>query len=396
MFLGLSLRSAKSRSISSWRTTQNVKCRGHICLKFFYHHKTFVLSSTEKNFHEPPSLKRTDSIPPYSFDAQFAAREIGAYRYGFNGKELDKPGMGGGQSTYDYGFRIYNPAIAKFLSVDPLTREYPWYTPYQFAGNKPIWAIDLDGLEEFIKTTFFNSAGEIYNVEIQVIKATTDFGMVTGMQSNSQLVHQSYVIYDDAGNYDVYNAGVVEGVWSNAPGVGANDPNGNPVGGSTAFNQQENSLIWYNTPMIDPVQGNGNSIGYPNSETGKLGYSFVPAGGAVIVNDGFSSNPDGIVQYTVPSANGAPNPNTNGAAPTGVHNTEPNSANRVSTNGTFRTWRGAGKDFGNDNYLSHTRNPIFRMVGKILDHTSGEGFNVPSEANKNNSGAATPYTATYH
>ncbi len=51
---------------------------------------------------------------------------------------------------YDYGFRIYNPAIGKFLSVDPLTKDYPWYTPYQFAGNKPIWAIDLDGLEELI------------------------------------------------------------------------------------------------------------------------------------------------------------------------------------------------------------------------------------------------------
>jgi predicted nuclease of predicted toxin-antitoxin system len=33
------------------------------------------------------------------------------------------------------------------LSVDPLTKDYPWYTPYQFAGNTPIQAIDLDGLE---------------------------------------------------------------------------------------------------------------------------------------------------------------------------------------------------------------------------------------------------------
>ncbi len=47
----------------------------------------------------------------------------------------------------DYGFRIYNPAIARFLSVDPLTRSYPWYTPYQFASNRPIDGIDLDGLE---------------------------------------------------------------------------------------------------------------------------------------------------------------------------------------------------------------------------------------------------------
>jgi hypothetical protein len=37
------------------------------------------------------------------------------------------------------------------LSVDPLAPSYPWYTPYQFAGNKPIWAVDLDGLEEDIR-----------------------------------------------------------------------------------------------------------------------------------------------------------------------------------------------------------------------------------------------------
>jgi len=68
------------------------------------------------------------------------------YRYGFNGKEQDKETSN--TNTYDYGFRIYNPALGRFLSVDPLTKSYPWYTPYQFAGNNPIAAIDLDGLEE--------------------------------------------------------------------------------------------------------------------------------------------------------------------------------------------------------------------------------------------------------
>ena len=37
--------------------------------------------------------------------------------------------------------------LSRFLSVDPLTRSYPWYTPYQFAGNSPLKFIDLDGLE---------------------------------------------------------------------------------------------------------------------------------------------------------------------------------------------------------------------------------------------------------
>jgi len=70
----------------------------------------------------------------------------GDYRFGFNGMEKDDEVSGNG-NQYDYGFRIYNPRIAKFLSVDPLTRSYPMLTPYQFASNTPVWAIDLDGLE---------------------------------------------------------------------------------------------------------------------------------------------------------------------------------------------------------------------------------------------------------
>ncbi len=76
------------------------------------------------------------------------------YRFGFNGQEGDDEVSGNG-NQYDYGFRIYNPRLGKFLSVDPLTSSYPWYTPYQFAGNKPVVAIDLDGLEEFIVIRWF-------------------------------------------------------------------------------------------------------------------------------------------------------------------------------------------------------------------------------------------------
>jgi RHS repeat-associated protein len=75
----------------------------------------------------------------------------GGYRYGFNGKENDNDVKGEGNQQ-DYGMRIYDPRLGRFLSVDPIAREYPWYTPYQFAGNKPIWAVDLDGLEELISS----------------------------------------------------------------------------------------------------------------------------------------------------------------------------------------------------------------------------------------------------
>jgi RHS repeat-associated protein len=69
-----------------------------------------------------------------------------AYRFHFNGKETDNEVYGEG-NVYDYGFRIYNPRLGKFLSVDPLTSSYPWLTPYQFSSNDPIRNIDIDGLE---------------------------------------------------------------------------------------------------------------------------------------------------------------------------------------------------------------------------------------------------------
>jgi hypothetical protein len=43
--------------------------------------------------------------------------------------------------------------LGRFLSVDPLTKSYPELTPYQFASNTPIQAIDQDGLEAaFVNT----------------------------------------------------------------------------------------------------------------------------------------------------------------------------------------------------------------------------------------------------
>lgn len=66
------------------------------------------------------------------------------YRYGFNGKENDKDISASGQ---DYGMRIYDGRLGRFLSLDPITSKYPELTPYQFASNRTIEGLDLDGLE---------------------------------------------------------------------------------------------------------------------------------------------------------------------------------------------------------------------------------------------------------
>jgi RHS repeat-associated protein len=74
----------------------------------------------------------------------------GLYRYGFNGKENDNEVKGEGNQQ-DYGMRIYDPRLVRFLSVDPLQDEYPELTPYQFASDNPITFIDRDGEEAAYK-----------------------------------------------------------------------------------------------------------------------------------------------------------------------------------------------------------------------------------------------------
>jgi RHS repeat-associated protein len=82
------------------------------------------------------------------------------YRYGFNGKENDNEVKGEG-AQQDYGMRIFDPRVGKFLSVDPLTKSFAWFSPYQFAGNTPIAAIDLDGEEQRIMINWKDVNGNV-------------------------------------------------------------------------------------------------------------------------------------------------------------------------------------------------------------------------------------------
>jgi RHS repeat-associated protein len=66
------------------------------------------------------------------------------YRYGFGGKERDDEVKGSGNS-YDYGARIYDPRLGRWMSTDPAQQEYPFASPYNFVLNTPIQAIDPDG-----------------------------------------------------------------------------------------------------------------------------------------------------------------------------------------------------------------------------------------------------------
>jgi RHS repeat-associated protein len=109
------------------------------------------------------------------------------YRYGFNGKENDNEIKGEGNEQ-DYGMRIYDPRLGRFLSADPLFKDYPFYTPYQFAGNTPIRAFDLDGLE----ITF----SDVWNNRASIVDWINDPGTWTkGAKNINETINPIYQAY---------------------------------------------------------------------------------------------------------------------------------------------------------------------------------------------------------
>lgn len=121
------------------------------------------LSGNNKaDFYFADVQSATDYFP---FGKEMPGRQFNAnsYRFSFNGKEDDTEW---GNGLQDYGFRIYSKDLGKFLSVDPLTKKYSMLTPYQYASNTPIWAVDMDGLEAAIQyvTMGIGSGGKEFQV----------------------------------------------------------------------------------------------------------------------------------------------------------------------------------------------------------------------------------------
>ncbi|MGV3636518.1 MAG: RHS repeat-associated core domain-containing protein, partial [Flavobacteriales bacterium] len=69
------------------------------------------------------------------------------YRFGFQGQEKDDEVFGSTGTAISFEYRVHDPRVGRFLSIDPLAAKYPWFTPYQFAGNKPTWSREIEGLE---------------------------------------------------------------------------------------------------------------------------------------------------------------------------------------------------------------------------------------------------------
>ncbi len=97
------------------------------------------------------------------FGALLPGRNYGSssYNYGFNGKLKDDEIHGATGTSYDFGARMHDPRIGRFLSIDPRTLECPESSPYTFAANNPIYFIDNQGKNPAVAVEFLYEGGVV-------------------------------------------------------------------------------------------------------------------------------------------------------------------------------------------------------------------------------------------
>lgn len=75
-----------------------------------------------------------------------------SYRFGYAGAEKDDEVHGSTGTSLDFGARLYDPRVGKWLSLDPLAMKYPYLSPYAYTADNPILFVDFDGKDFFVKS----------------------------------------------------------------------------------------------------------------------------------------------------------------------------------------------------------------------------------------------------
>ena len=72
--------------------------------------------------------------------------------------------VSGNGNSYDYGARLYNPRIGRWMKRDQKEGKYPFSTPYSYAFNTPLFLKDYDGRDVNVTITSTDKALSLIHI----------------------------------------------------------------------------------------------------------------------------------------------------------------------------------------------------------------------------------------
>ncbi|MEY3199877.1 MAG: hypothetical protein RJA13_1835 [Bacteroidota bacterium] len=105
------------------------------------------------------SIRNISDYSPFGVLLPGRHSVISEYRYGLNGMEKDDEIKNIEGSSYDFGARLYDPRVARWLTQDALSIKKPDLSPYQAFKNNPVVYVDPDGNDEYLSIIIKDESG---------------------------------------------------------------------------------------------------------------------------------------------------------------------------------------------------------------------------------------------